>query len=114
MAPAHSRRTHPFLPLLHQVDKKRAELYKTQFKPLSNWLKELYGDKVEKVTVSNRVDKTPVLIVTSQYGYSANMERIMKSQVEPHFFFFISSTFLFVNGWFTSVLCTNVISQPPH
>jgi heat shock protein beta len=63
-----------------EVDKKRAELYKTQFKPLSNWLKELYGDKVEKVTVSNRVDKTPVLIVTSQYGYSANMERIMKSQ----------------------------------
>ena len=32
------------------------------------------------MSVSNRVDKTPVLIVTSQYGYSANMERIMKSQ----------------------------------
>jgi heat shock protein beta len=63
-----------------EVDTKRAKIYKDNFKPLTSWLKELYGDKVEKVSVSNRVDKTPVLIVTSQYGYSANMERIMKSQ----------------------------------
>jgi len=63
-----------------EVDNKRAKLYKDKFKPLADWLKELYGEKVEKVAVSNRVEKTPVLIVTSQYGYSANMERIMKSQ----------------------------------
>merc|ERR1712098_324340 len=39
-----------------------------------------YDDKVEKVTISNRVTETPVVFVTSQYGYSANMERIMKNQ----------------------------------
>jgi len=63
-----------------ESDKKRAELYKEQFKPLAAWMKTLYGDNVEKVTVSNRVDSTPCLFVTSQYGYSANMERIMQSQ----------------------------------
>jgi len=63
-----------------EVDNKRLKLYKENFKPLVDWLKELYGEKLEKVAVSNRVEKTPVLIVTSQYGYSANMERIMKSQ----------------------------------
>merc|ERR1712146_308203 len=62
------------------VDKKRAELYKEQFKPLTKWMKGLYGDKVEKITVSNRLEDTPCVFVTSQYGYSANMERIMQSQ----------------------------------
>merc|ERR1712159_330528 len=61
-------------------DKKRAELYKEKFKPLSDWLKNTYGDKVEKVAVSTRIETTPCVFVTSQYGYSANMERIMNSQ----------------------------------
>merc|ERR1712072_1254552 len=39
-----------------------------------------YGDKVEKVAVSTRIETTPCVFVTSQYGYSANMERIMNSQ----------------------------------
>ena len=43
-------------------------------------MKGIYGDKVEKIAVSNRVVDTPCLLVTSQYGYSANMERIMQSQ----------------------------------
>jgi HSP90 family molecular chaperone len=43
-------------------------------------MKKVYGDKVEKIAVSNRVIDTPCLLVTSQYGYSANMERIMQSQ----------------------------------
>merc|ERR1712159_852203 len=62
------------------VDKKRTELYKEQFKPLTKWMKELYGENVEKITVSNRIEDTPCVFVTSQYGYSANMERIMQSQ----------------------------------
>merc|ERR1711968_400375 len=62
------------------VDKKRAELYKEQFKPLTKWMKGLYGDKVEKIAVSTRLEDTPCVFVTSQYGYSANMERIMQSQ----------------------------------
>merc|ERR1712146_624683 len=62
------------------VDKKRTELYKEQFKPLTKWMKELYGENLEKITVSNRIEDTPCVFVTSQYGYSANMERIMQSQ----------------------------------
>merc|ERR1712224_640357 len=61
-------------------DKKRDELYTENFKPLTDWMKGIYGDKVEKIAVSNRVVDTPCLLVTSQYGYSANMERIMQSQ----------------------------------
>merc|ERR1719443_1834088 len=63
-----------------EVDKKRAELYTENFKPLTDWMKTVYGDKIEKIIVSNRVVDTPCLLVTSQYGYSANMERIMQSQ----------------------------------
>merc|ERR1711916_91430 len=63
-----------------EVDKKRAELYTENFKPLTDWMKSIYGEKVEKISVSNRIVDTPCLLVTSQYGYSANMERIMQSQ----------------------------------
>merc|ERR1711988_1171936 len=62
------------------IDKKRDELYTQNFESLTDWMKNVYGDKVEKITVSNRVVDTPCLLVTSQYGYSANMERIMQSQ----------------------------------
>merc|ERR1711968_371423 len=63
-----------------EIDTKRADLYKEQFKPLTKWLKELYSDSVEKIAVSSRLQDTPCIFVTSQYGYSANMERIMQSQ----------------------------------
>merc|ERR1719261_1400538 len=63
-----------------EVDSKRADLYKEQFKPLTKWLKDLYSETVEKIAVSSRLQDTPCIFVTSQYGYSANMERIMQSQ----------------------------------
>jgi len=63
-----------------EVDGKRADLYKEQFKPLTKWLKDLYSETVEKIAVSSRLQDTPCIFVTSQYGYSANMERIMQSQ----------------------------------
>jgi HSP90 family molecular chaperone len=44
------------------------------------YLKDLYGGDVDKVTISNRIESSPCVLVTSQYGYSANMQRIMKSQ----------------------------------
>jgi heat shock protein 90kDa beta len=62
------------------ADKKRMEMYAAKYDKLVSQLTKLYGDKVEKVVVSNRVQAAPAIIVTSQYGYSANMERIMRSQ----------------------------------
>merc|ERR1712038_641877 len=50
------------------------------FKPLIDWLKNTLDEKVDKVKVSNRLTTTPVVLVSSQYGWSGNMEKVMKSQ----------------------------------
>jgi heat shock protein beta len=63
-----------------EEDKRREQFYKEEFQPLSTWLKTLYGEEIEKVVVSTRVVDTPSVIVTTQFGHSANMERIMKAQ----------------------------------
>merc|ERR1712170_305853 len=61
-------------------EKKKFEEQKAKFEPLCKVMKEILDTRVEKVTVSNRLVKSPCCIVTSQYGWSANMERIMKAQ----------------------------------
>lgn len=43
-------------------------------------IKEVLGDKVEKVCVSNRISDSPCVLVTGEHGWSAYMEKIMKSQ----------------------------------
>merc|ERR1712151_108382 len=63
-----------------ELDSKREKLYKEKFDKLTTFLKDTYGKQIEKVAISNRLQDTPCILVTSQYGYSANMERIMKSQ----------------------------------
>jgi len=63
-----------------ETEKKRGKVYKETYKPLTKFFKDLLGAKVNKVTVSQRVESTPCVIVASQYGQSANMERIMRAQ----------------------------------
>ncbi|GFO11886.1 heat shock protein 90 [Plakobranchus ocellatus] len=63
-----------------EEEKKRLEEAKAQFEGLCKVMKEILDKKVEKVVVSNRLVTSPCCIVTSQYGWSANMERIMKAQ----------------------------------
>jgi len=63
-----------------EEEKKKYEEATKKFEPLCTVMKEILDKKVEKVLVSNRLVQSPCCIVTSQYGYSANMERIMKAQ----------------------------------
>merc|ERR1711879_93506 len=65
---------------------------KDMYKPLTDWWKEKLTDltekgamkdagvKVEKVEISKRLTDSPVVVVTSQFGYSAQQERVMKAQ----------------------------------
>ncbi|XP_012693670.2 heat shock protein HSP 90-alpha 1 [Clupea harengus] len=61
-------------------DKKNQEELKIKFENLCKIMKDILDKKIEKVTVSNRLVGSPCCIVTSTYGWTANMERIMKSQ----------------------------------
>merc|ERR1712057_59752 len=68
------------LDLDDEDEKKKMEELKAEFEPLCKLMKEVLGDKTEKVMVSSRVVDSPCVLVTSEYGWSANMERIMKAQ----------------------------------
>lgn len=61
-------------------EKKKFEEAKAQFEDLCKIMKNILDRKVEKVVVSNRLVDSPCCVVTSQFGWSANMERIMKAQ----------------------------------
>jgi len=63
-----------------EEEKKKQEADKEKFESLCKVMKDILDKKVEKVVVSNRLVSSPCCIVTSQYGWTANMERIMKAQ----------------------------------
>merc|ERR1712228_943099 len=75
-----------------EEEKKRFTKLKDMYKPLTDWWKEKLTDltekgamkdagvKIEKVEISKRLTESPVVVVTSQFGYSAQQERVMKAQ----------------------------------
>merc|ERR1711915_387314 len=75
-----------------EEEKKRFTKVKDMYKPLTDWWKDSLteftekgamkdaGVKIEKVDVSKRLTDSPVVVVTSQFGYSAQQERVMKAQ----------------------------------
>merc|ERR1712124_154272 len=75
-----------------EEEKKRFSKLKDMYKPLTDWWKDKLteftekgamkdaGAKLEKVEISKRLTESPVVVVTSQFGYSAQQEKIMKAQ----------------------------------
>merc|ERR1712060_275220 len=75
-----------------EAEKKKFSKVKDMYKPLTDWWKEMLTDltekgamkdagvKIEKVDVSKRLTDSPVVVVTSQFGYSAQQEKVMKAQ----------------------------------
>merc|ERR1711861_5369 len=63
-----------------EEEKKAFEELCADFEPLCKLMKEILGDKTEKVVVSERLSEAPCCLVTGEYGWTANMERIMRAQ----------------------------------
>merc|ERR1711920_522477 len=63
-----------------EEEKKAKEEEEAAFESLCRLAKDILGDKVEKVLVSDRIVDSPCCLVTGEYGWSANMERIMRAQ----------------------------------
>jgi len=63
-----------------EEEKKAHEELKSDYAPLCALMKEILGDKIEKAVVSERLSEAPCCLVTGEYGWSANMERIMRAQ----------------------------------
>ncbi|KAE8229970.1 hypothetical protein CF326_g5040 [Tilletia indica] len=65
----------------YALDDDLSEDEKKSFEELTKTVKAILGDKVEKVILSKRIVGSPCVLVTGQFGWSANVERIMKAQV---------------------------------
>jgi len=61
-------------------EKKLMDHYKTQFMPLINFIRDTLGGKVDKVSISKHLVSSPALVTTADYGWTAQMEKVMKAQ----------------------------------
>ena len=68
------------LELSEDENKESLETTKKDFDKVCSYMKTVLGDDIEKVVVSNRLDSSPCVLVTGEYGWTANMQRIMKAQ----------------------------------
>jgi len=66
---------------LNEEEKKKVEEEKKTFEALCKKMKEILGESIEEVMVGERMVNSPASLVTTEYGWSANMQRIMKAQV---------------------------------
>ncbi|KAJ1702401.1 hypothetical protein LUZ63_002180 [Rhynchospora breviuscula] len=65
---------------LSDVDEVKDRENKQEFNLLCDWIKQQLGDKVAKVEISKRLSASPCVLVSGKFGWSANMERLMKAQ----------------------------------
>ena len=65
---------------LEEDDKESLESLKSSFEKVCTFMKEVLGEDVEKVVISNRLDSSPCVLVTGEYSMTSNMQRIMKAQ----------------------------------
>ncbi|KAL5828563.1 hypothetical protein ACOSQ3_018031 [Xanthoceras sorbifolium] len=65
---------------LGDEDEVKEREYKQEYNLLCDWIKQQLGDKVAKVQVSKRLSTSPCVLVSGKFGWSANMERLMKAQ----------------------------------
>merc|ERR1711937_463399 len=63
-----------------EKEAKRDEKYRELFKPLLDFAKDTLGKKVEKVSISKHLVQSPVVVLSADYGWTAQMEKVMKSQ----------------------------------
>lgn len=63
-----------------ELERKKLKKVKEDFKILTDWWKKILGDKVDKITISQRLTDTACIIVSTEHGYSASMERIQRAQ----------------------------------
>jgi heat shock protein 90kDa beta len=64
--------------------RRRDKAYKEKFKPLTKWLKNLYGTSIMRVALSSRLGSSPAIVSSTQWGNTANMERILRAQTLTH------------------------------
>ncbi|XP_043691547.1 heat shock protein 90-6, mitochondrial isoform X2 [Telopea speciosissima] len=65
---------------LGDKDEEKEKAMKQEFGPTCDWIKKRLGDKVASVQISNRLSTSPCVLVSGKFGWSANMERLMKAQ----------------------------------